>query len=192
LVGRIGSGQHCCWPLNADPLGGILQHSEILIVVAECGVALAGFAGLISVFGSSKRMLDFTRLLGMVKNSLTAAAFALLPFAPFSLGVPDSLVWRGSAIVFFLVHTSVVIHAWVKLAELRRTAAATVGRAAYFTYPAGVVSILFLLGACLSSEYQLASGLYICALLTVLAISGVLFLSLFGSFIKANIRASLE
>jgi hypothetical protein len=54
------------------------------------------------------------------------------------------------------------------------------------------VSILFLLGACLSSEYQLASGFYICALLTVLAISGALFLSLFGSFIKANIKASLE
>jgi len=32
---------------------------------------------LISIFGSSKERLDFTRLLGIGKYSLTAAAFAL-------------------------------------------------------------------------------------------------------------------
>jgi hypothetical protein len=165
-----------------------MNHSEILIVVAECGVALAGFASLISVFGSSKRTLDFTRLLGMVKYGLTAAAFSLLPFAPHVLGASESIVWRGSAVVFFAVHTTDVLRSWSALARLRRGGSVRIVRASYFTYPAGVVSMLLTLATILTPNASIAAGLYVCALLVVLVSAGVLFLSLFGSFIRANIR----
>ena len=165
-----------------------MLHSDILIVVAECGVALAGFASLISVFGSSNQTLDFTRLLGMVKYGLTAAAFSLLPFAPFSLGASDSVVWRASGVLFFAVHTTAIVRAWVQLARLRRTGAIKLIRASYFTYPAGVLSILLILAAIVVPDSVLAAGLYVCALLVVLSSAGVLFVSLFNSFIAAKIE----
>lgn len=165
-----------------------MLHSDVLTVVAESGVALAGFASLISVFGSSSETLDFTRLLGLVKYSLTAAAFALLPFAPSSLGASDALVWRISSGVFLVVHTTAIVQAWSRLARLRRAGAIRMIRASYFIYPAGVLSILLLAAASLSPSAGLAAGFYVCALLTVLASAGVLFLSLFGSIVRASIE----
>jgi hypothetical protein len=163
-------------------------HSDILIVVAECGVALAGFASLISVFGSSNQTLDFTRLLGMVKYGLTASAFSLLPFAPFSLGASDSVVWRASAVLFFAVHTTAIVRAWGQLARLRRAGTIKLIRASYYTYPAGVLSILLILSVIVVPDPNLAAGLYVCALLVILSSAGVLFVSLFNSFIAAKIK----
>lgn len=167
-----------------------MLHSDVLIVVAECGVALAGFASLISVFGSSRETLDFTRLLGMVKNGLTAAAFSLLPFAPASLGAPDSLVWRGSGMVLLVIHTTATVRAWSRLARLRRAGRITTVSASYFTYPAGVLSIFLALAASLSSSSLYAAGFYICSLLVILSSAGVLFLSVFSAFIRSKIDAA--
>ena len=167
-----------------------MLHSDVLIVVAECGVALAGFASLISVFGSSRETLDFTRLLGMVKNGLTAAAFSLLPFAPSSLGASDSLVWRGSAAVLLVVHTTATVQAWSRLARLRRAGRITTVSASYFTYPAGALSILLALAATLLSNPLHAAGSYVCSMLVILSSAGVLFLSVFSEFIRSKIGAA--
>ncbi len=43
--GRVGSGQRCCWPLNADLLGGLEKFvkygfSLLLLIVSLCGCTL--------------------------------------------------------------------------------------------------------------------------------------------------------
>lgn len=165
-------------------------NSDILIVTAECGVALAGFASLITVLGSSHRALDFTRLFGMVKYGLTAAGFALLPFAPDALGLAQDLTWRLSAGVFLAVHAFAVATAWMQLARLRRGGLIQHARVAYYTYPAGIVSILVLIIATfVPLQTAILSGLYVCALLIVLSCAGALFLSLFGAFVADRIAA---
>ena len=170
-----------------------MNNSDILTVIAECGVALAGFASLITVLGSSQRALDFTRLLGMVKYGLTAAGFALLPFAPDSLGMTQESVWKVSAGLFFIVHTYAVVIAWLRLADLRRSGTLQSfqrTRVGFYTYPAGLTSIIVLLLALLAPfEANLLSGLYVCALLIVLSCAGALFLSLFGEFVADRIAA---
>ena len=60
----------------------------------------------------------------------------------------------------------------------------------YYTYPAGVVSILILLWATFAPvAAPMLAGLYVCALLIVLSCAGALFLSLFGAYITDGISA---
>ena len=91
------------------------------------------------------------------------------------------------------VHTFAVVKAWLQLAGLRRIGALQPlqrTRVGYYTYPAGLASILVLLLALLSPvESTLISGLYVCALLIVLSCAGALFLSLFGEFVADRIAA---
>jgi len=50
------------------------------------------------------------------------------------------------------------------------------------------MSILLILAAIIVPDPVLAGGLYVCALLVVLSSAGVLFVSLFNSFIAAKIE----
>ncbi len=42
-MGKVGSGWRCCWPLNADPLGGTMSLHRISLVLV-CAL-VAGAAG---------------------------------------------------------------------------------------------------------------------------------------------------
>jgi len=84
--------------------------------------------------------------------------------------MPQELIWRVSAGVFFTVHAYAVGNAWLQLAHLRRGGMLQHARVAYYTYPAGGASILVLILAVLSPfDPTILSGLYVCALLIVLS-----------------------
>ena len=162
-----------------------MEHSEILLTIAEVGVALAGFASLISVLGRSENLLDFTRLLGLVRTSLSAAGFALLPFVPHAFGLLEPAALRLSAAIFVVVQGSNTFFLWRTLFRMRdRLKPAPAG---YYTFPAGVLVLLLGLAAVALPAGTLTAGFYIASLGALLSVSGVLFLSLFGAFIRSRI-----
>lgn len=72
-----------------------------LLTIAELSVAIAGFAGIVSVLGRGRSKkatsTDAFRLETMLENSLMTALFALgpLPFLSSGVGTPE--LWRGAS-----------------------------------------------------------------------------------------------
>jgi hypothetical protein len=94
-----------------------VERSDLLLTTAQIGMALAGFAGLVTLLGrpSPKRdaRLNAIRFRSMVELSLALAAFSLLPFLPAELGASESGAWRVAsgfyaAVAIFFVSHSVV------------------------------------------------------------------------------------
>jgi hypothetical protein len=159
-----------------------LQHSDLLQTFAEIAAAFAGFASLISVLGRSAEFIDSSRLLGMVRTSLIATGFALFPFVPVALGVPEATAWRFSAGLLFVVSGTHTFFTWQKLYHMWTKGVFRV-RVGYFTFPMGAVQLLLAASACLTPSPARAAGLYVASVAGLLSISGVLFLGVFTSFI---------
>jgi uncharacterized membrane protein YozB (DUF420 family) len=99
----------------ADGAGDVRQE-EILLTTAQIGMALAGFAGLVTLLGRpslrADPRLNEIRFRSMMELSVTLAAFALLPFVPSGLGFDEPAAWRiasavyASAALLFGVHSA--------------------------------------------------------------------------------------
>jgi hypothetical protein len=91
-----------------------VPESSLLLTTAQIGMALAGFAGLITVLGRplarQERLLNEIRFRSMVELSLALVAFCLLPFVPAHYGVSQATLWRlcsgiyALAVVLFVGH----------------------------------------------------------------------------------------
>ena len=89
-----------------------MEPQDLLIVSAELGVAIAGFAGVVSVFGARRReewsFVERFRLESLLTASLTTVALALLGLVLLAADVESSSAWRLSSsawalsAVFFL------------------------------------------------------------------------------------------
>jgi hypothetical protein len=81
------------------------EDRETLFVIAEVGVAFAGFASIVSVLarrsGSDSAYLDASRLRGMLFSSLSAVALCFVPLVPFQYGLSAEVAWRisGGALI---------------------------------------------------------------------------------------------
>ena len=159
-----------------------MQHSDLLQTFAEIAVAFAGFASLISLLGHSSEFIDRTRLVGMVRTSLLATAFALFPFVPIALGMHEATTWRLSAGLLFVVSGTHTFFTWRYLYRMWMKGFFRV-RAGYFTFPMGAVHLLLAASACLTTSPDRTAGLYVASLAGLLSISGVLFLGVFTSFV---------
>jgi hypothetical protein len=76
---------------------------ESLSTIAEIGIGLAGFAGVVVALGNrSHRLdpLDRMRVIGMLVGSLGAALLATLPKILADIGVAEQTTWRTSSAVF--------------------------------------------------------------------------------------------
>lgn len=92
-----------------------MQRSDLLLTTAQIGMALAGFAGLVTLLRRpdhrEDRRLNEIRFRSMVELSLLLAGFCLLPFVPVELGFGEATSWRASsagyafAALVFLVHS---------------------------------------------------------------------------------------
>jgi hypothetical protein len=82
----------------------MLGEAELLPTIAEVSIALAGFAGLISVLGarSSREQVraNLWRLRGMLETAALTLAFSLAPFLPAKFGASDDWSWKVAAIAF--------------------------------------------------------------------------------------------
>jgi hypothetical protein len=74
-----------------------MDQSDALFTIAEISVALAGFAGLVSVLGRGRNresaIADSLRLQNMLEMALLNAAFALLPLPLLVPTAPGPEVW---------------------------------------------------------------------------------------------------
>jgi len=144
-----------------------MHDADLFFTTAQIGMALAGFAGLLTLLGHTRdaanARLNEVSFRSMMELSLTLAIFALLPFVPQELGVEPvgafriaSAIYAGSMVVF--------------LARSARRNRALMGR----TMVQGVVSIALyvvgvLTGALLAVNAlvhleTVAQGLYFAAL----------------------------
>ena len=90
--------------LSAGPLGGSpeanLQGSDALSTIAEVGLGLAGFTGILVALGRSPGAFsrpEVLRLLLLLVTSFGAVFLSLLPFAIHESGVTGSACWRLSS-----------------------------------------------------------------------------------------------
>ena len=109
-----------------------MQAEGFLTLVANLSVVLAGFTGLVGVFGAELRndggaiIRGTTRLL--VEYGIVTLVMAVLPLALWNAGVPESLAWRIASAV---VVVQVAAYYWLRFAQLRDTVPA-VSRSAFW------------------------------------------------------------
>ena len=86
-----------------------MDHQDLLQTLAEVSVALAGFSGVVSVFGRRHTgewdPADRLHLSFMLETSLAALFLSLLPFALLSVELPPRSTWAimSSVLAAFLV-----------------------------------------------------------------------------------------
>ena len=80
-----------------------MTGAEILTTIAQLGAAVTGFSGIAIAFNRHPGRLDefeAFRVSILFANSLAAVFLALIPFAFYHLGWPESTVWRTCSGVF--------------------------------------------------------------------------------------------
>jgi hypothetical protein len=91
------------------------MQADLMLTTAQIGMALAGFAGLVTLLGHRNRRVDSRlneiRFRSMIELALTLTTFSLLPLIPFELGSDEAIAWRvasaayAAATLTFLVHS---------------------------------------------------------------------------------------
>ena len=91
------------------------MQADLMLTTAQIGMALAGFAGLVTLFARRGRgadgRLNEIRFRSMIELALTLTTFSLLPLIPFELGSDEAAAWRiasavyAAATLLFLVHS---------------------------------------------------------------------------------------
>lgn len=100
-----------------------MDETDILLTVAEIGVALAGFASLAAILGRGDKhtdpLVNAIRLRGLLDAGLSTMMLALIGVLILKIGGPSDWVWPAASIVG-LVFVSTIGAAAFKREELRR------------------------------------------------------------------------
>jgi len=103
-LGRVGSGQRCCWPVNADPLGGgrektPVAHTDLLSLIAEVSAAFVGFSLVVGLLqpGQANAASRLSSMQGVAELGLIAAGGAILVLLLNASGVAAEVSWRASS-----------------------------------------------------------------------------------------------
>ena len=92
----------------------MVSDSSLLLTTAQIGMALAGFAGLVTVLGRpvarQERLLNEIRFRSMVELSLALVAFSLLPFVPARYGMAEETLWRLCSAIYAVGAVIFVAH----------------------------------------------------------------------------------
>ena len=75
-----------------------MTYEDALSTLAEVAIAIAGFSGIVSVFGRRSSghwsPAERTRLVGLLIMSFTAVFFSVVPFVLLSIPVSETACWR--------------------------------------------------------------------------------------------------
>ena len=100
-----------------------MDESEILLTVAEIGVALAGFASLAAILGRRDKhtdpLVNAIRLRGLLDAGLSTMMLALIGVLMMKIGGPSDWVWRAAAVIG-LVFVGTIGAAAFRREKLRR------------------------------------------------------------------------
>lgn len=168
-----------------------MPQFDVLALVAELAVAIAGFASLVGLVGQwqgrDAASVDTMRLRSMIETSLLAAGLALLPRLPYEAGLSVEGSWRASGAVFALA--ALLFSARL----LRRTRGVEARTRSYrLTRGWGLIvgaiqlSSLALLGASAFGFYPRPAAAYLFALYAYLAMAGMLFLRFVASVLAGS------
>src|SRR5262249_31197068 len=163
-----------------------MQDADLLLTTAQIGMALAGFAGLVTLLGRSRVRgdvrLNEIRFRSMMELSLTLALFALLPFVPSEVGAGAPVAFRIASAIYAASTVVFLVHS----ARRNRT---LVGRV---LIQAGISAALFGVGALICALLVLnaifaidgiAQGVYFAALFLHFAAGAFFFIRmLYGAF----------
>ena len=168
-----------------------MQHSDLLMTMAEVSVAFAGFTGVVGVFGIQISKTSHERqifLIGaMIGFSLITALFSFAPLILSTLGIPDVLVWRIASGLL-----AVAVIAWTAFGsfEARRLEKLGEQPLPLLSNPVQGVIMLVLLGSLFANAVGLfatrTSGVYVMGTFTPLVYAGVYFMSLVFSLRSAQ------
>ena len=139
-----------------------LAASEVLTVVAEISIALAGFAGVVVAF--RQRELESLlpheqfRLRYMLLGASAALFFALLPFVPHYLGLEASATWTLSSAALAFGLLSLSLATYLEIKPHRRE----VSRTWLYIYQAGAgLAAVSLLLNCFGAFGEVLPGVYL-------------------------------
>jgi len=120
-----------------------LDAFDTLLTLAEVSLGLAGFAGIVVVFGRGRGVLapaDSFRLLALVGCSLGTLFLSLISIALRAVGVPEPGLWQWSSAM--LLALAVPAHLFA-FARLRRDAAEILEVVPIRLVPLGAFAFLF-------------------------------------------------
>ncbi len=171
----------------------MIDHSDLLLTIAEIAVAFAAFSGLVSVLGQARSKIDplaaANRLDSVLITSLLATAFALFPFLPTSFGAAPDIAWRLSAGIFSVAWFA---YALSVILRIRRLMSEGVERALLITpvsramAPLYLIGILALLVTSIGFFPGQIRGVYLFGLFVLLFTSGSVFVRLFLALSRAG------
>jgi hypothetical protein len=159
-----------------------LAYADALSTLAEVAIGLAGFSGIVSVFGRRSSghwsPAERTRLIGLLVMSFTAVFFSVVPFVLLSIPVSESTCWRSLSLLLAASNlVPMVVTLRAVLGELRIPASKR--------EVSLVMSVIFIAGDLLVvvalSANAVGSGLlwpYLAAIVWVLAKAAVNFVRL--------------
>ena len=169
-----------------------MDHEDILLTLAEVSVALAGFSGVVAVFGrrdpGTWSFADRFRFFALVHTSLSSLLLCILPFGLLAFNIPEEAVWSALSALF------VVYNAVVGFFTSRRFLAASSSERAEFT--SGVMPVMFAILApiLVLSIFNVAVGgtfgPFLVALIYLLVLSSFLFARMLVSAFGAEDAAS--
>jgi hypothetical protein len=161
-----------------------LIETDLLFIIAEVSVALAGFSAVIGVLGSrpgvSDVRVDALRLQVMLESSLVVAAASIIPVILYHLGAESDSVWRIGSAVFLLFQVP------MEIVGFRRTSKMPDMKFSKFNvntvnWGLSIGADLIMLGVLLDLVGARASGYYMLAAFLLLVMSGLLFVQFAAS-----------
>lgn len=156
-----------------------MSETDLLFLLAELGVALAGFSAIVGVLGRRTRTsdirVDALRLQVMLETSFIVAAAGIVPALLDNWGVPSSYLWRISGAMLLAVQIPFEI-----LCYRRTKSMPEMGISKFnvntinwlLSISADLLSLAVVLG--LAGDH--ASGCYLLAVFTLLVLAALLFI----------------
>lgn len=164
-----------------------MDQTEILLTIAEIGVALAGFASLATVLGRRYRhtdpLVNAIRLRGLLDAGLSTMLLALIAVLAMQVGGESEWVWRAVALVG-LVFVGTIGTAAFQREKLRRHLPGfrRVVSAIMFMLVAAAFLGFAVIGAGFAGNYGF--HLYFGALCLLLAICCTMFVLVIASLVR--------
>ncbi len=164
-----------------------MDHGDILLTLAEVSVALAGFSGVVAVFGrrdpGNWSFADRFRFFSLVHSSHSSLLLCIVPFGLLAFNVAEASVWRTLSALFVLYNVVVAF------LSFRRLLAASPSERAEFTPIVFPVTLAMIAAVLALNIYNVVVGAtfgpFLVALILLLVTSSFLFarmlISAFGT-----------
>jgi hypothetical protein len=163
-----------------------VEYGDVLLTLAEIGISVAGFAGVVTAFGTRRSgewtLEDRLRFSFLLVLSLTVVFFSILPFPVAALHVDGPVVWRLVSGILAVWIVIINIIAFRQLTRVRRVFKSKTHSWTKFLVRAGELAFVLLLS--FNTVYMAEAGLFLLALIWLLLQSIVMFAELLGFFVR--------